>query len=139
MENLYQSKSAKIYFDEAAAVIKIVWSGFVRFEEFKDVMENALNFFIEKNAIHWLIDQKERQAVSNEINNWVVNDFFKRLLDAATPITCVATIVSKDVFGRHTMKTQTTEIVKTYNERVVPFEYFDNEFDAMRWLAKHNP
>ncbi len=139
MEKLFQSKSAAVFFDEASGILKIVWKGFVRFDEFKNIMDNALELFIQKNARHWLIDQTERQAVSNEINEWVVNDFFKRLLDAATPVTCLATVVSKDVFGRHTMKTQTNNIVKTYNEKVVPFEYFDSEIEAQKWLIKHNP
>ena len=139
MEKLLQSKSAVIFFDEQNSLIKIVWKGFVRFEEFKEVMNNALEFFIEKKAVHWLIDQTERQAVSNEINEWVVNDFFKRLLENASHVTCIATILSKDVFGRHSMKTQTNNLVKTYNENVVPFEYFDNETEAVKWLTKHNP
>ena len=134
-EQLYKKKFASICFETESKSIEIVWNGFVKLEEFKEAMNAALDFYYEKNATNWLIDQTNRQAVPASVNEWVVNEFFPRLLDAATPGCKIATIVSKDVFSRFTMRTQTDSLLSKYDKKMVPFEYFQNESEAYLWFA----
>jgi hypothetical protein len=37
------------------------------------------------------------------------------------------------------MKTQATNLVETFQEKVIPFQYFENAEEAQKWLVKHNP
>lgn len=139
MLEVFKSKSAHVTYDPSTRIIKIIWTGFVRLEDFKQAMLAAFDAFVINDAYHWLIDQTNRQAVSNDINEWVVKEIFPKMIEAAKPFTRTATVLSKDVFGRFTMKTQATNLVETFQEKVIPFQYFENAEEAQKWLVKHNP
>ncbi len=96
-------------------------------------MLKALEFYIEKKAKHWIIDQTERQAVHPKVNEWVLEEFYPKLLEVAQKDARMAVIVPKDVFGRFSMNNQTESLTKKYDE-MIPYHYFQSFSEVEKWL-----
>jgi hypothetical protein len=134
VESLYKQKWAEVEFDSDKNAIVVHWDGFVSIEQFKETMLKALDAFYEKGALHWLIDQTNRQAVHPTINEWVIEQFYPLLIDAAKPKSRMAVVVSKDVFGRFSMRNQTDGLVSKYEGKMIPYKYFKSVAEAAEWL-----
>lgn len=133
-ESLYKQPNVEIFYDKENSAIYIHWKGFVMLDDFKKAMLKALEFYIEKNALHWIIDQTERQAVHPKVNEWVLEELYPKLYAAAGRDAKMAVIVPKDVFGRFSMKSQTESLTKKYEE-MIPYQYFQSLSEATRWLS----
>ncbi len=134
IESLYKQPNVEISYDKENSAIYIYWKGFVMLDDFKKAMLKALDFYIEKKALHWIIDQTERQAVHPKVNEWVLEEFYPKLYVAAGKDAKMAVIVPKDVFGRFSMKSQTESLTKKYEE-MIPYQYFQSLSEAVRWLS----
>ena len=133
-ELLYKQTNVEISYNKTNSAIYIYWKGFVMLDDFKKAMLKALSFYIEKNAIHWIIDQTERQAVHPKVNEWVLEDFYPKLLEVAQKDAKMAVIVPKDVFGRFSMKSQTERLTKKFEE-MIPYKYFQSFAEVAKWLS----
>ena len=133
-ESLYKQPNVEIYYDTEHSAIYIYWKGFVMLDDFKIAMLKALEFYQEKNAKHWLIDQTERQAVHPKVNEWVLEEFYPKLLKVAEKDAKMAVIVPKDVFGRFSMNSQTESLTKKYAE-MIPYQYFKSLSEATKWFT----
>ncbi|AFM04067.1 hypothetical protein Fleli_1657 [Bernardetia litoralis DSM 6794] len=133
-ESLYKQSNVEVSYDTDNSAIYIYWKGFVMLDDFKDAMLKALDFYTEKKALHWIIDQTERQAVHPKVNEWVLEEFYPKLLDATQKDAKMAVIVPKDVFGRFSMKNQTEGLTKKFEE-MIPYQYFQSFSEVVRWLS----
>ncbi len=133
-ESLYKQPNVEISHDTTNSAIYIYWKGFVMLDDFKKAMLKALDFYQEKQALHWIIDQTERQAVHPKVNEWVLEEFYPKLLEVAQKDAKMAVIVPKDVFGRFSMKSQTDSLTKKYEE-MIPYQYFQSLSEAVKWLS----
>ncbi|PIY08710.1 MAG: hypothetical protein COZ18_10910 [Flexibacter sp. CG_4_10_14_3_um_filter_32_15] len=133
-ESLYKQPNVEISHDAANSAIYIYWKGFVMLDDFKKAMLKALDFYQEKQALHWIIDQTERQAVHPKVNEWVLEEFYPKLLEMAQKDAKMAVIVPKDVFGRFSMKSQTDSLTKKYEE-MIPYQYFQSLSETEKWLS----
>jgi hypothetical protein len=134
METVHEAKWATVQYDPQLNAIIVVWQGFVNMEGFKETMMAALDAFYDKDALYWLIDQTERQAIHPTINEWVVESFYPLLIDAAKAKSKMAVIVSKDVFGRFSMRNQTDSLLSKYDKQMIPYQYFKTQDEATQWL-----
>lgn len=132
-ESLYKQPNVEVFHDTITSAIYIYWKGFVMVEDFKKAMLKALEFYIEKKAKHWIIDQTERQAVHPKVNEWVLEEFYPKLLEVAQKDARMAVIVPKDVFGRFSMNSQTESLTKKYEE-MIPYQYFQSLSEVLKWL-----
>lgn len=133
-ELLYKKPNVEIFYDTTSSSIYVYWKGFVMVEDFKKAMLKALEFYIEKKALHWIIDQTERQAVHPKVNEWVLEEFYPKLLEVARKEAKMAVIVPKDVFGRFSMKNQTESLTKKFEE-MIPYQYFQSLSEVEKWLS----
>ena len=133
-ESLYKQSNVEIFQDTTSSAIYIHWKGFVMLDDFKKAMLKALSFYSERKASHWIIDQTERQAVHPKVNEWVLEEFYPKLLEVAQKDAKMAVIVPKDVFGRFSMKSQTDSLTKKY-ENMIPYQYFQSLSEAVKWLS----
>ncbi|WP_375558821.1 hypothetical protein ACE193_13870 [Bernardetia sp. OM2101] len=133
-ESLYKQSNVEISHDTIHSAIYIYWKGFVMLDDFKKAMRKALEFYQDKNATHWIIDQTERQAVHPKVNEWVLEEFYPKLLEVAQKDAKMAVIVPKDVFGRFSMKNQTESLTKKFTE-MIPYQYFQTFSEVVKWLS----
>lgn len=133
-ESLYKQPNVEVFFYKEHSAIYVYWTGFVMLDDFKKAMLKALEFYKEKHAKHWLIDQTERQAVHPKVNEWVLEEFYPKLLEVAQKDAKMAVIVPKDVFGRFSMKSQTESLTKKYEE-MIPYQYFQSLSEATKWFS----
>jgi hypothetical protein len=133
-ESLYKQPNVEVSYDTDNSAIYIYWKGFVMVDDFQKAMLKALDFYTEKKALHWIIDQTERQAVHPKVNEWVLEEFYPKLLEVAQKNAKMAVIVPKDVFGRFSMKSQTESLTKKFEE-MIPYQYFQSFLEATRWLS----
>ncbi|WP_338760018.1 hypothetical protein WAF17_12795 [Bernardetia sp. ABR2-2B] len=133
-ESLYKQPNVEISHDTINSAIYIYWKGFVMLDDFKKAMRKALGFYQEKNALHWIIDQTERQAVHPKVNEWVLEEFYPKLLEVAQKDAKMAVIVPKDVFGNFSMKSQTESLNKKFEE-MIPYQYFQSFSEVTKWLT----
>ncbi len=133
-QSLYKQPNVEIFYDKENSAIYVYWKGFVMVDDFKSAMIKALDFYTEKKALHWIIDQTERQAVHPKVNEWVLEEFYPKLLEVAQKDAKMAVIVPKDVFGRFSMTSQTESLTKKFEE-MIPYHYFQSLSEAIRWLS----
>jgi hypothetical protein len=133
-ESLYKQSNVGVSYDTENSAIYIYWKGFIMLDDFKKAMLKALEFYTDKNAKYWIIDQIERQAVHLTVNEWVLEEFYPKLLAVAQKDAKMAVIVPKDVFGRFSMKNQTESLTKKFTE-MIPYQYFQSFSEAIKWLS----
>ncbi len=133
-ESLYKQNQVEIFHDTDNSAIYIYWKGFVMLDDFKKAMLKALDFYIKKNTLHWIIDQTERQAVHPKVNEWVLEELYPKIYEAAKKDAKMAVIIPKDVFGRFSMNKQTEGLTQKYKE-MIPYQYFESLKEAIKWFG----
>lgn len=132
---LYIKDYVRIEYREEIKAIRIEWEGFVTTAEFIEAMNTALDWFVNKAAISFLVNQEKRKILPTEASEWFVNTWFPKLMKMVGINIKVAMIISSNLFGKMDVRRNISNIEKQ-NKEVTPYKYFDKEEDAYSWLKE---
>ena len=138
-EIFYDKAHAKIEYLANGHYLRMVWSGFVSFTNFKEAL-NALLTFAEKDAtiVLFLSDQRKRKVLTPEEGEWFAKDFAPRFIKSRTKPTKLAIIKSEDTFGKISTTNIMNKVVSLYKHDLTEYAYFEDEITAMNWLEIKN-
>ena len=132
---LYVRDYVEIEYKEEINSIRLDWDGFVSTKEFIEAMEIALENFIEKSAISFLVNQERRKILPPDASEWFINTWFPKLLKSVGTDIKVAVVVSHNLFGKISVQ-KNISTLENKNERIMPYKYFDTEEEAYEWLKE---
>ena len=72
--------------------------GYIPSEDFREILEKALEFLKLRKAQRWIIDLREHKVTSIEDQNWLVQNWIPRCVAAG--LKQVATVVPEDVIAQ---------------------------------------
>ncbi|MEQ8302067.1 MAG: HAMP domain-containing sensor histidine kinase [Cyclobacteriaceae bacterium] len=72
---IWKESYAEIYFNAPMNLIGLKWKSDVTGEEFRGTLERSVSCMREYNALHWLMDIRDRGNVSDEDQLWLLDSF----------------------------------------------------------------
>ena len=132
---LHKQDNGILDFDSSVPCLVGTFVGFMPDDEFKDFLNLALNYMIEKKkeygTIAWLPDATEFTVNNSE--EWAAKDWNPRALAAG--IRHVAFVLSKDVFGQ-TQINHYLELNESQTGNQMQTAMFEDLESAKKWLIK---
>jgi hypothetical protein len=120
-----------IYWDETNNVTISEWKGgFVKGDNLKNGLNEALTFFIEKKGKKWLGNTKELGVFGIETQKWINEDWFPRFL--ATGVKYMAVVIPSDALGKMSVEA----VVSTVAGTGLGTHFFDSSEAALKWLVE---
>jgi hypothetical protein len=120
-----------IYWDETSKAVVSEWKGgFVRGENLKTGLNEALVFLVQKKGTHWLGDTKNLGVIGSDTQKWINEDWFPRFL--ATGVKYMAVVIPSDALGKMSVEA----VVQTVAGTGLVTHYFDTQEGARKWLIE---
>jgi len=135
METVYQTPYVKIFYDETVPVIFEAWLGQVSGKEFRAALEAKLfaykKFTKHHQQLFWLNDVRKLRGVTNDTQEWAVNEFHPRLYPEG--VRKVAFVVPAQTYVRLSDDATTGK----FDERnEIEICYFDDFDSAYAWFKE---
>lgn len=130
----YTSQSSTLHHLSDHAAIKMSWFGEVDREPFQETYKSLCAALQEKDAKWVIADERNMTGVSTKGRMWLVTKFGRREGKIAlSRVQRIAIIKARSVFA----STVTKLMYKTLQSIAgFEYEYFDDEDQALRWLAQ---
>ncbi len=132
METLVKEKYIEINVDHSAQIIELKWNGFVKSKNYREALDKAIEIAKEHSLNKWLTDATNVKVVSISDQEWVMNDWFPRALEAGYKYQ--ALIIPRDEFG----KTSSNELISEVDGKSVIAKNFMDYNTALEWLSSFN-
>lgn len=126
----YESKFAKIELLNNSSIIKISWFGLIPSEEYRSVLNQALDVAKKLKITNWLTDARFIKVIRVEDQNWAMSDWMIAAV-TANVYKRQAVLLPDDVFGQASAKRMISKI----QGQDVEFNNFNSEALAVEWLA----
>jgi hypothetical protein len=131
MQKIKEFPYLTISWDEINNITITDWKGgFVRGENLKTGLDEALTFFKGKNGKKWLGNTKELGVFGIDTQKWINENWFPRFL--ATGVRYMAVVVPSDALGKMSVEA----VVSTVQGTNLMTHYFDNSDAASKWLVQ---
>jgi hypothetical protein len=124
-------KNVVVEYDEKLSLAILTYNcKFVIHEELKKANLAFLQLIKEKNCTSCLYDISDMGLIPAESQQWSMEFFIPKLND--TTLKFMASVYSKDIFNKVSVKNMSTKITQT------PYisEMFDSKAAAIRWLQQ---
>ena len=101
-EVFFERPYASVRWQDDLDGIYIQLVGYIPSEDFREVLEKALDFLKLKRASRWIVDLSEQKVTSIEDQNWIGKDWIPRCIGAG--IKQVAMVLPKNVIAQMSLK-----------------------------------
>jgi len=135
MEIVHQTPFVKIFYDETVPVVFEAWLGQVSGSEFRKALDQKLEAYKQLAQKHeqlfWLNDVRKLRGVSNEDQQWAVDEFHPKLYPAG--VKKVAFVVPEQTYFRLSDEDITGKLDA---RKEVEICYFDDFDSAYAWFKE---
>ncbi len=76
----FESKYCDIIWDEKSNVVITQWKGYATSEEFRGILNDALDLLIKKKSSKWLGDTTNIMTLQKADEDWVNNEWFPKAI-----------------------------------------------------------
>ncbi|OQY00132.1 MAG: hypothetical protein B6I24_00580 [Bacteroidetes bacterium 4572_128] len=94
----FNENYAEILVDNNNKILKLIWKGFVNFEEYKYIFDNAYQIFKKNKLKFWISDMTNGKAVPSKAQEWLRNIYIPKIV--AIGLIKVVFIVEKNIFRK---------------------------------------
>ncbi len=125
-----QSKQAgiTISWDASSNSVQATGYGFIDGAKLRNAMNEGLKLLAEKKSSKWLADMREQKIVTQEDQEWTVQEWTPKAANAG--LKKAAIVIPKSALGALTIKKITNRVGNSELETA----YFDNLEEARQWL-----
>lgn len=96
MTNLYlKTKHVTIARDRALNCLIVSWQGLCSSQQYRQIIEMAIELVRKENIKHWISDNTEGRVVAISDHNWLFHKFIEKDLP---PLETISTIDSRNIF-----------------------------------------
>ena len=141
MKILINRGFAKFYLNPTIPCVEMHWDGFVRTQDFREILETALTRYQilreEQPELMWLAETSKLRVISNEDRQWVEEVFNPKLFAAG--LTHMAVVIPKNAFGEIAIK-DIAETNEKYEQKAISYhmKLFGEYTEAQNWLKQTN-
>lgn len=126
--NYFESAYCDISYDESVKSVNVIWKGYAKGEQLRDVPNKALELAISKKTDKMLYDTRKMPTLVKEDEEWVYSDWTPRAI--AGGIRCMAIIIPGNVVKDKMI----TRIVDNTTNDDIQRELFSSTEEALDWL-----
>ncbi len=128
---VYNKDHLAIFYDSDTRMVRLKWKGFATSEQIREGLTAGMEIIRREKALLWLADLKHMQAISPADEEWIVQQWFPKVV--LTGLKKMALVTSLDYFNN----TSVNRIMRS-TEPMVTFEteYFVDASDATKWLLE---
>lgn len=131
MNILLEKSSAIIRYNANYHLISIHFIQKITFQEYKELLNQVLDFMEEKRSSQLLIDQRFSLEVNIEERAWFISKWIPKLQELAEPSFKLGFIAPKDRFD----KMGAEYVFKTLSaQNIFPVGFFDSTTEAFEWF-----
>ncbi len=126
----FESKYCDIIWDEKFNIVVTKWKGFATSEQFRGILNDALDLLIKKKSSRWLGDTTNIMTLSKADEEWVNNEWFSKGVKGGIKKMAVVMpekLIQNNVVNR-IMDNNGKEIMETCN--------FKSYEEAHAWISK---
>jgi len=120
----------KIYYHGDIRAVHLDWSEQATTTQFIEACDFSLNLLVERKAFKMIADNSKVSNVSEDNQNWLIEDWFPRAVEEGFQYSAV--IQS----NKDSVKSALQLIVSKVSNKHVIVQYFEELSSAKAWLAK---
>jgi hypothetical protein len=129
-EGLFEEDGVcSVHWDEATGTITVAWEADVGGDDYRDVMERVLDRIADRGATKLLVDCRNQGLMSDADQNWTVDDWQPRAVDAG--LESKAVVYPEDRSARTTVDMSARKRPHPELDRL----FADDPEEARNWLA----
>lgn len=119
---------ATLWYHPESNIVHHVFHRFIYGEEFREVLNKGVEVFKERNAQKWLSDDRKNSALPTEDVEWSMTEWFPTAFESGWKYWAI--VMPDKIAGQLNMN----RFLKTYIERGLVVQVFENTEEAMNWL-----
>jgi len=129
VNNEFGSVCLTVEYDEKAQWVFYQWKGFIRMQDIKTGYNKIIEQVVENNAVAVLADHSQIVGPWNEANDWLINDWTPRALQAGMFYWAINT--GNDLFSNISLEM----FLSKNSQGQYKVQVFEQFSDANKWLS----
>lgn len=129
MDTIFESKSTHLSHDAKHGCMRLQIKGFIKEEEFREVLTQAMNTFARLGVKKVLNDFRAFKGTTPAMQQWVVKNYYPAMVKKG--LTHGALVLNSDVFAKYTTKNVRDKAAQGFD-----YQAFPCMTDAEEWLKK---
>lgn len=126
-----KNEHSKLEVIENKSIIKLTWIGLVPSEEYRKVLQTALDYALVKGIRLWLSDITQLKAISVDDSTWVTSQWLPKAVGTGYYIK-QALLPAKDISGKVSLLNLKNKIM----DKEFLLREFETEIEAIKWLKE---
>lgn len=129
MNTIFESKSTHLSHDNELGCMRLQIKGFIKEDEFKEVLTQAMSTFTRLGVKKVLNDFRAFKGTTPAMQQWVVKNYYPTMVKKG--LTHGALVLNSDVFAKYATKN-----VRDKASQGFEYQAFPSMKDAEEWLKK---